>query len=81
MNADKTVVIPDNPTNSYNNYFIGNDPSKWATNCKIFKAVTYSNIYPNTDVRYYTDNGSLKYDIIVKPGADIKSSRQNWCIG
>ncbi len=71
MNADKTVVIPDNPTNSYNNYFIGNDPSKWATNCKIFKAVTYSNIYPNTDVRYYTDNGSLKYDIIVKPGADI----------
>jgi len=26
---------------------------------------------PNVDVRYYTDNGFLKYDIIVKPGADI----------
>ena len=34
-------------------------------------AVTVKNVYPNVDVRYYTDNGTMKYDIIVKPGADI----------
>jgi hypothetical protein len=28
-------------------------------------------MYPNVDVRYYTNNGQLKYDIIVKPGADV----------
>lgn len=56
---------------TYNNYFTGSDPTKWATECKIFQAVTLENVYPNVDVRYYTSNGYLKYDIVVKPGADI----------
>ncbi|MEP6513075.1 MAG: PKD domain-containing protein [Parafilimonas sp.] len=62
---------PDKPLNTYNNYFIGNDSSKWASHCRIFSAVNYKNIYPNVDVRYYADNGNLKYDLIIKPGADI----------
>src|SRR6185312_10253695 len=57
---------------SVNNYFIGNDPSKWASDCKIYLGVTYKNIYPNIDLRYYTDAaGNLKYDFIVNPGARI----------
>ncbi len=63
-------AIPDKPLDSYNNYFIGNDKSKWAGNCKIFYAVTYKDVYPNIDVRYYTNNNHLKYDIIVHPGGD-----------
>ena len=62
--------IPDKPLASYNNYFIGNDPSQWAGNCKIFGAVTYKNIYPNIDLRYYSDKEQLKYDFIVKPGGN-----------
>ncbi|HEX7845711.1 MAG TPA: hypothetical protein VF476_07885, partial [Chitinophagaceae bacterium] len=64
-------VVPDKIVSSYNNYFIGNDPSKWASDCKLYQAVTLENIYPNIDARYYTDNGTLKYDIIVKPGGDV----------
>ncbi|MES1214296.1 MAG: PKD domain-containing protein [Bacteroidota bacterium] len=64
-------IIPDKPLNNYNNYFIGNDPSKWAGNCKIYQGITVKNVYPNVDVRYYTQSGGLKYDIIVNPGADI----------
>lgn len=64
-------VKGDKKISTYNNYFIGNDPSKWAGDCKIFQAATLENVYPNVDVRYYTNNGYLKYDIIVKPGADI----------
>ena len=67
---DDVQIIPDKPLPSYNNYFMGNDPSKWASNCKIYQAVTYKNIYPNIDVRYYTDGGTLKYNLIVHPGAD-----------
>ena len=33
--------------------------------------MTYKNIYPNIDVRYYSDGGRLKYDIVAYPGADI----------
>jgi gliding motility-associated-like protein len=64
-------IVPDKPLATYNNYFIGNDPSKWATNCRVYQGITVRNVYPNVDVRYYTDNGTLKYDIIVRPGADI----------
>ncbi|MFY8004027.1 MAG: hypothetical protein ACOVNR_04260, partial [Chitinophagaceae bacterium] len=63
-------AMPDKPLNSYNNYFIGNNPQKWASECKIFTAVTFKNLYPNIDIRYYTNNGQLKYDLIIHPGAD-----------
>jgi len=65
------TVISEKPVNSYENYLTGNDPSKWAAHCKIFQAVTYKNIYPNIDVRYYAQGGQLKYDIVVYPGADV----------
>jgi len=67
----QTKVVADKPLDTYNNYFIGNDPSKWAGNCRIYQAITMENIYPNIDARYYTDNGVLKYDLIVKPGGDV----------
>lgn len=70
--SPKMQVVPDKPIDTYNNYFIGNDPSKWASNCKIYQAVTMKEVYPNVDVRYYSHEGALKYDIIVKPGADIR---------
>jgi gliding motility-associated-like protein len=64
-------VIPDKVIPTYNNYFLGSDPSRWASDCRIYQAITLKDVYPNIDVRYYTYNGMLKYDIIAKPGADI----------
>lgn len=73
LNANPSpIVVPDKPINTYNNYFIGNDPQKWASHCQLFNAVTYKEIYPKIDVRYYSDQGKLKYDFIVHPGADPK---------
>ena len=66
-------VLPDKALPTYNNYFIGNDKTKWQGNCKIYQGVTYKDIYPNIDVRYYTDQGTLKYDIIVHPGGNISN--------
>ncbi len=66
-------IVPDKMLDNYHNYFIGDDPSKWAGNVRIFQAVTMKNVYPNVDVRYYTDNGQMKYDIIARPGANIKN--------
>lgn len=68
--SDNPNIIPDKPINTFNNYFRGTDQSKWAADCKIYRAVVYENIYPGIDVRYYTDRGNLKYDLIVHPGAD-----------
>jgi gliding motility-associated-like protein len=68
-------AVPDKKTGSYNNYFIGTDQSRWASSCQIYQAVTLKDVYPNVDVRYYTDNGTLKYDILVKPGGDVSKIR------
>jgi len=65
------VATPDKPLPTVNNYLIGNDRSKWAQGVKIFQAVLYKDIYPNIDLRYYSENGQLKYDLIVKPGGDV----------
>ena len=72
MNTGKgPSIAPEKPLPTYNNYFMGNDKSKWQGDCKIYQAVTYRDMYPNIDVRYYTDAGTLKYDIIVRPGGRI----------
>ncbi len=71
VNASVPVIVGDKPLASRNNYFIGNDPAKWKGNCNIYQAITYKNIYPGIDVRYYTNEGRLKYDIVVNAGADL----------
>lgn len=72
VNALKgAVIMPDKALPTYNNYFLGNDKTKWKGECKIYQGVTYRNIYNNIDVRYYTDAGTLKYDIIVHPGGNV----------
>lgn len=63
--------VPEKKIATQNNYFSGTDPSKWAGGCAIYQAITIKEVYPNVDVRYYTDNGFLKYDILVKPGGDV----------
>ncbi|MGE5518825.1 MAG: PKD domain-containing protein [Candidatus Dadabacteria bacterium] len=64
-------IIADKPLSTYENYFLGNDPSKWASNCKVYQGITIKDIYPNVDARYYSDKGTMKYDIVVNPGAHL----------
>lgn len=73
LNANPDAkIIPDRSIGSVNNYFIGNDKSKWASGCGIYNGVTYKDIYPGIDVHYYSDAaGKLKYDLIVAPGANF----------
>ncbi len=71
LNSSEDVeILGDKAMDTYNNYFIGNDSSKWKSNCKIYQAVIYKNLYPNIDLRYYTENNQLKYDLVVHPGGN-----------
>jgi gliding motility-associated-like protein len=55
----------------YYNYFIGKDKSKWESDVRAFEKITYSGLYKNIDVDVYSKSTNLKYDIIIKPGANI----------
>jgi hypothetical protein len=63
-------VVGSDPAPHCNNYFIGNDPTKWYTDVPNYQMVTYHNIYQGIDLKYYSKGGSLKYDFIVQPGVD-----------
>lgn len=75
---DQVEITPEKVLPGYNNYFIGNDPKKWASGCKVYQGVTYHDLYPGIDVRYYTNNGQLKYDLIIHPGADVSRIRMRY---
>ncbi|HET6255655.1 MAG TPA: PKD domain-containing protein [Puia sp.] len=66
---DDVSIMPDKAVASYNNYFIG-DKKNWAVLCKIYQGILYKDMYKGIDIHYYTDLGTLKYDIVVHPGAD-----------
>jgi hypothetical protein len=57
------------------NFFYGNDSSKWCTDVSNYAEVWFENIYDEIDLRYYTNDKGLKYDLIVYPGGDPKQIR------
>ena len=57
------------------NYFIGNDPSRWHSNIPTFGRVRYSSVYPGVDLVYYGNQRQLEYDFVVAPNADPKPIR------
>lgn len=71
-NSNPSVqIFGEDVMESYNNYFIGNDPEKWASEVPIFKGVRYANLWEGIDLVLKETNGKLKYDLIVQPGADV----------
>ena len=65
--------IPEKKREGYDNYFLGNDTTKWKSNVNAYGAMLCKELYPQTDVRYYSESGKLKYDIILHPGANPTS--------
>ncbi|MBX3042895.1 MAG: T9SS type A sorting domain-containing protein [Candidatus Kapabacteria bacterium] len=66
------------------NYFVGNDKSKHKTGVMQYEEVMLKGIYDGIDMRYYFDDGEVRYDYIVQPYADptqieleIKGAQEN----
>ncbi|WP_170299317.1 gliding motility-associated C-terminal domain-containing protein [Larkinella terrae] len=60
------------------NYFLGNDPNHWASAVPAFGEVIYHEIYPGIDLRLFAYYQTLKYEFLVKPGADPSVIRLNY---
>ena len=76
-NAD-ALISQLKPDGSEYNYFIGNDPSRWASGAAGFGEVLYQNIYPGIDFRIYAYEYTVKYEFIVHPGADVSRIKLNY---
>ena len=54
----------------FNNYFLGNDKSRWASNVPGYSEVRYAALYPGIDLHFYSKERVLEYDFEVAAGAD-----------
>lgn len=59
----------------YENFFLGNDKSKWKSNVHSYKRILYKDIYNGIDYEAVTDERRLKYNYYIKPGANYKDIR------
>jgi hypothetical protein len=70
-NANKDATpMPFGQSEEYHNYFIGNDPSKWASRAYGYEGVFYESFYPGIDLKVYAAGENVKYDLIVAPGGN-----------
>lgn len=80
----KTTFINSNPkpeyaelkkSEHYENYFIGQDSTKWVNHLYLYNEIQYKNIYPGINLNLYESNSNLKYDIIISPLAEPSNFR------
>jgi hypothetical protein len=71
----QSKAIVEMPLDGHYNYFLGNDSCQWATNALAYATILYQNIYEGIDFRVSSVGNNLKYDFIVRPGADPSQIR------
>lgn len=69
--ATTTDITGGKQQKTYYNYFLGNDQSKWKTGIHPCLTLDYKNLYSGIDMHLSSDEGALKYEFIVAPGADV----------
>jgi len=57
-------------SSEYYNYFLGNDPTKWASHLHSTDAITMRNLWPGIDLIVQTSGDGVKYTFKVKPHSD-----------
>jgi hypothetical protein len=62
----------------FENYFLGNNKNYWAENVHHYKSLTQKNIYDGIDLKMYSQNGNLKYDMIVKANSNPKKVKLSY---
>ncbi|HEX7413114.1 MAG TPA: SBBP repeat-containing protein, partial [Bacteroidia bacterium] len=71
LNSNKQPQIESfNASKDYNNYFIGNDKSHWASNAKNYQKLLYTGLWKNINLEMLGQDNSVKYNFYVKPGGN-----------
>ena len=55
----------------YSNFYLGDDPDKWAAGVFSYGKISYENLYSNINLDIYQSQNHLKYDFIIKPGGKV----------
>src|SRR5262249_40020941 len=67
-----TKLSAEDQKDSYSNYLLGADPSRWLSHVANFARVSYRSLYPGVDLTFYGNGGQLEHDFVLQPGADYR---------
>lgn len=68
-NTNSTIVPSQKQETKYN-YFLGSDKSKWRSDVGGYKVLTEKDVYSGVDLIVKSNQQSIKYDFVVKPGVN-----------
>lgn len=69
--CDLGTFTKKSPSQDYFNYFIGDDPTRWASGARAFETLSLEKLYPNIDLKVYAKGAGVKYDFIIHPGGMV----------
>jgi gliding motility-associated-like protein len=79
LNANLTPSVEGgNPYDHYYNYFLGNDPTQWASRVHAYNTLSYKKLYDNINLLFLADYDYLKYEFHIAPGGDPKQIRMQY---
>ena len=73
INSNTTRPVGQKKTHDYINYFIGNDPNKWAGGIKQFSEIRMPEVYPNVDFLLSSIGSHMKYEFRLASGANLEN--------
>ncbi len=65
-------ITPKNPYADVMNFYLGNDPNKWASGVKRYKKINYDNLYKGIDLIVSSKENAPKYDFRVAPYGNVE---------
>lgn len=68
----ETEVIGSCISPAYKNYFLDNKANNWQSRVNMVRQVDYKKLYEGIDMRFYEQDGHLKYDFMLEPNANEK---------
>ncbi len=79
LNSNPLVQVAGNQMlSNYYNYYAGNNPAQLQTQVSAYRSVVYDNLYEGIDLVMYSENNSLKYDLIISPDVSPNKIRLNY---
>lgn len=78
VGGNLTGVTKAKERSEYYNYFLGNNKNKWANSIKAYQNLLFHEIYKGIDLQLYSNGANLKYDVIIKPNANVNDLKLNY---
>jgi hypothetical protein len=67
------ALAGESPSSAPSHAFLGADPARWRRSIPAFERVRARGVRPGVDLVYYGAEGTLEFDLVAEPGADLAS--------